>query len=209
MKKLIVLSPKGGSGKTTVARNLAAASAAAGIATGTLDTDPQATLSKWWDRRPGHLPRITHYQLSIESIAQEPQPLPGLGLLIVDTPPAVEMHPAAIKLLMLSADLIIMPCQATIDDLESTLGAIAFARTAGRPMVVVLNRIKPRVREVTEARRTLAPLADVSPVDLPDLTEFHRSANQGLGVVDLEGARAAADVTALWGYVAARLELAP
>jgi chromosome partitioning protein len=47
MRTVAIISQKGGAGKTTLALHLAAAAHAAGIVSLILDTDPQATASKW------------------------------------------------------------------------------------------------------------------------------------------------------------------
>jgi chromosome partitioning protein len=62
MKRLLISSPKGGSGKTNLARNLAVAAAAAGLKVATVDLDRQRTLSKWFGRRSTELIDFPHYQ---------------------------------------------------------------------------------------------------------------------------------------------------
>jgi len=68
MTTIAIVSQKGGSGKTTLAVNLAAAAEASGEIALIIDTDPQATASQWraWrsDRSPEVIdsapPRIQH-----------------------------------------------------------------------------------------------------------------------------------------------------
>src|SRR4051812_32610672 len=54
----LVINPKGGSGKTTVATNLAAYLAGTGAATALMDYDPQGSSLNWLRQRPANLPRI-------------------------------------------------------------------------------------------------------------------------------------------------------
>ena len=208
MKTLLIYSPKGGSGKSTLARNLAVAAALDGVAVATLDTDPQKSLSEWWDRRDAARPAIQHFVVPIAEITGPPEPIGGVDLLIIDTPTAVEVFPQAMKTLLLAADMILVPAKATTDDVTSTERAMRFARGFGRPAAFVLNQGKPRVLEVRDARRRLAGVAEVCPVDIPDLTEFFRSAAHGLGVLELSDSRSAPDVAALWRFAASRLGLA-
>jgi len=57
---LLLSSAKGGSAKTTTARNLAVVAAHSGLAVATIDLDGQETLTNWWARRPDEAPSIQH-----------------------------------------------------------------------------------------------------------------------------------------------------
>ncbi len=54
MKTILVVQGKGGGPKTATARNLAVAAAVAGLRVGTLDTDPQGSLTHWHECRQRH-----------------------------------------------------------------------------------------------------------------------------------------------------------
>ena len=58
MKTTLVLNPKGGAGKTTLATNLASCFAAADIPTTLMDYDPQGSSMNWLRLRPPHAPTI-------------------------------------------------------------------------------------------------------------------------------------------------------
>lgn len=207
MKILLILNGKGGVGKTTTARNMAAAAAAAGLKVATFDTDPQGTLTKWWQKRPEGAPTIDHYQESLADLEGPVEALDGIDLLVIDTPTAIEMagiRPNAEKLID-QADLILTPLQATPEDLESVRGTLMLIRSRGKATTFVLNKVKPRVKEVTDARRGLAGGGEVAPVDLPDLAEVYRSFSAGLGVVEVAGAKSVEDFVALWQYVSGKL----
>lgn len=202
MKRILFLSPKGGSGKTTMARNVAVAAVMTGRRVATFDLDRQRGLTKWWDRRPDDRPALDHYQGMMGEVTEPPTPPDPVDLLVIDTPPSVEEYPEATKLLILSADLTIMPCQPTQDDVDSTIEAIPFLRSTGRPFVVVLNRVKPRVRETAKFRRDLVKArANLYPIDIPELTDLHRSASLGLGVIEIAGIRAGQEIEALWSHL--------
>ena len=51
MHRIVVLNSKGGSGKTTVATNMAAALASAGHSPALMDFDPQGSSMRWLERR--------------------------------------------------------------------------------------------------------------------------------------------------------------
>ena len=59
MRKIVIINSKGGSGKTTISVNLAAALAARGERTALLDLDPQGSSIRWLKQRPTELPCIT------------------------------------------------------------------------------------------------------------------------------------------------------
>ena len=52
MQRIIVLNPKGGVGKTTIASNLAACYAVNGHRPALMDLDPQGSSMRWLRRRP-------------------------------------------------------------------------------------------------------------------------------------------------------------
>lgn len=58
MSTIAIASQKGGSGKTTLAVNLAAAAEAAGQNALIIDTDPQATASQWGAWRADRAPEV-------------------------------------------------------------------------------------------------------------------------------------------------------
>ena len=58
LHKIVVLNPKGGSGKTTLAFSLAGYLASTDKSVGLLDMDEQGSSRHWLQNRPAKLPRI-------------------------------------------------------------------------------------------------------------------------------------------------------
>ncbi len=58
MNTTLVINPKGGAGKTTVATNLASYFAGRGVPTAVMDCDPQGSSLNWLRLRPTSVPRI-------------------------------------------------------------------------------------------------------------------------------------------------------
>ncbi|MEO1204565.1 MAG: ParA family protein, partial [Pseudomonadota bacterium] len=56
--KILVLNPKGGSGKSTLVTNLAACYAQRDSTPAVMDYDPQGSTTAWLERRPKDLPGI-------------------------------------------------------------------------------------------------------------------------------------------------------
>ena len=70
-------------------------------------------------------------------------------LLIIDTPPSIEMQPAQAKRLMTGANLVLVPCRATYDDVELAVPYLQVLRDMGA-RVAVMNAVKPRVNAAAE-----------------------------------------------------------
>ncbi|MBV8705004.1 MAG: ParA family protein, partial [Acetobacteraceae bacterium] len=59
MRTIVLASQKGGAGKTTLAAHVAVAAEAAGAGpTVLIDTDPQGSLSAWWNVREADTPAL-------------------------------------------------------------------------------------------------------------------------------------------------------
>ena len=56
MRTIVVTSQKGGSGKSTISRNLAVAAGRDGRTVLCLDLDPQQSLRRWWEARESDEP---------------------------------------------------------------------------------------------------------------------------------------------------------
>jgi len=195
MKKILVINSKGGSGKTTVATNLACQLAQAGKVTALCDDDPQASASTWLQVRPESLPQIhgvNPHQVNVtRSTRCWQQRVP------VDTSHYVIDSPAGIDLpklydLIRGVDLILIPVLPSIIDINATGGFVANLIKAGKLRVtparigVIINR----ARERTVALRKLEAFA--ASLDLPllgklrDSQSYIRAIDQGLGVCELK-----------------------
>src|ERR1700712_5126701 len=105
--RIICASPKGGSGKSGLTRNLAVAAAYDGVKVATADLDPQATLTMWSRRRPAELPPIPHYRVAWDEAdgLLDDSELKPHGAILIDTPPSIETQPAAFVKLLSVANL--------------------------------------------------------------------------------------------------------
>lgn len=87
MKVIAIEMQKGGTGKSTIAANLAVAAESAGIRTALFDIDPQESVSIWTEKRPDapHVEYLTERRLpeGLKAARQK-----GFDLAIMDTPPA-------------------------------------------------------------------------------------------------------------------------
>jgi chromosome partitioning protein len=209
-KLLVLSSAKGGSTKTTAARNLAVAAAHAGYRVATIDLDQQATLTNWWQKRPEEAPAIAHFQVPIGSIAAALDEAKGENLydiLIVDTPPGVENHPQGMRELLRRADYVLMPTTQGGPDLDSVIEWAKIVRREGRPSSFLLSRTKRSARSFNEAKARLIKHGSLCPFDVRDLEDIQRTHYTGLGIIEVRGAPGRDDFEGVWDFLAQELKL--
>jgi chromosome partitioning protein len=107
MKVIVLASQKGGVGKSTLAAHLAVEAEWAGHGPAALiDTDPQGSLSAWWNIREAQTPTFAQVNLSklLEQISQLGSN--KIKLVFIDTPPALS---EPIRIVAKTAHLILVP----------------------------------------------------------------------------------------------------
>lgn len=201
MKTIAIIAQKGGAGKTTLALSLAVAALRAGKSTAVIDLDPQATATKWADRRTDKELVVTSAQAARLPQLLEQARGAGADLVIIDTPPRVEQ--AALTAAKL-ADLILIPCQPSINDLETLGATMELLKFAGNARaVVVLNGTSSRGDRTAQAEAAIRDMAlTVAPITLGYRTAYKDSAALGLTAQEYEpGGKGAGELTALYRYV--------
>lgn len=206
---VLLSSPKGGVGKSSLARNLLVGAAKARLQVLGLDFDRQATLAKWAERRTTlreSFPELPAVEVRSATLGAWRGALDSVqsdfGLVVVDTPPSVEDHMSASIALSTAAALVLVPCGPTQDDVDSAapwMRALTEARVKG---AFVLNRANRRTRSYEMMRAKLLEAGAVCPVEIPLLEDIHLSGAQGLGVLDVQGAKAGPTFDSFWTYVA-------
>ena len=205
MKTIAIVSQKGGSGKTTLALHLAVASAVAGRNTAVIDLDPQASAANWSDRREAELPVVLSAHAS--RLPREIARVRATGgeMLYVDTAPHSDS--AALEAAR-SADLVLIPCRPAILDLEAITNTLAFLRTTGTPVLVVLNAIAATGQDARLATEALsAHQVETCPVRLGRRIAFARALVSGQAAQEFEpDGKAAREVRELHTFVLRRLQ---
>jgi chromosome partitioning protein len=192
MHTLILHTPKGGSGKSTMARELAV-SASASLEVALADLDPQGTTLGWYQRRQAKRPALVTFDPAkgSQAIAKA-----GVDLLVIDTPPG---QPAYIGKLLASASAVLVPVRPTPDDL---LAAAPIAASLGRhpAWAFVLSQVPPRTRLLASALRQLASLGRVAPAQFTFRADYPAAAIDGQTASEFTG-KAAGEAAGLWAYV--------
>jgi len=178
---------KGGSGKTTLAAQIAAAWSAEGRRTALIDIDPQASLATWFERRSEwdgaavgalHLCKVAGWR-----VASEVDRLRGeYDAVIVDSPPHAETET---RTAVRAADLVLIPVQPSPMDLWATQPTLELARKEKVRALIVLNRVPARARLIeaveTALKKESVPVASCR---LGNRAAFAQSMMEGRAVVE-------------------------
>ena len=149
MKTWLVACAKGGVGKTTIATHLAAYSALRGLRTVLVDADPQASATRWCERRAGLASAVLPLDGTRRSWRKQ---LPDDAERVVVDAPAGAMHDA-LEPFLDAADAVLVPIQPSVLDMEASarflesLARHARVRKGKLRVGLVGNRLKPRLVE--------------------------------------------------------------
>jgi chromosome partitioning protein len=194
MQRIVVLNPKGGSGKTTLAINLASYYASRQQKPVLMDLDPQGSAVRWVNKRQANQPpihviaafqrdlRVTRaFQLRIPADATH---------VIVDTPAALEaprlpdITRGADKIIVpvLPSDIDIHACSRCIRDLL----LVAKIRREDDRIGVIANRIRRNTLTYQSLIRFLQTLGIPIVTTIRDSQNYVRAAELGIGVHEMK-----------------------
>ena len=204
IKVVVLASQKGGAGKTTLAAHLAIAAEAAGAGPAVLlDTDPQGSLSAWWNVRHSDTPA-----LAPATIAELPGKLAalsraGYALAFVDTPPAIT---DSIRSVIATADLVLIPTRPSPHDLRAVGSTVELAQAADKPFAFIVMQAKPNTRLTVQAVTALSAHGVVAQAIVHDRVDYAASMIDGRTVIETDRkGRSAGEMAELWQFVQARL----
>ncbi|MDZ4095594.1 MAG: ParA family partition ATPase [Paracoccaceae bacterium] len=205
-KVITIAQQKGGSGKTTLAVNLAIAFAASGLRVALLDTDPQGSLGRWFMARRDLLgdPGLDLSTASAWGVSYECEKLRKTNdIIIIDTPPKVD---ADLRPALRAADLVLIPVASSHVDLWATEGVLDLAARENKPATIILNRAKAGTRLAEDVARAAALLsATVASARLGQRVVFAETLGQGLAAAEAGKSAATTEVAALMAEVLALL----
>ncbi|MFA3917077.1 ParA family partition ATPase [Ruegeria hyattellae] len=204
---ITIAQQKGGSGKTTMAVNLAVAFARAGKSVALMDTDPQGSAGRWFMTRVEHCedPGVKFSTASAWGVTYEVRKLADShDIVIIDTPPKADsdLRPA-----LRACDLVLVPVATSHLDLWTVETILDLADREGKPAMMVMTRARPGTRlgaDVTEKAGELA--ADVADEALANRVVYAETLGKGSTVFEAPKGPAHQEVTGLMQEIERRLE---
>jgi chromosome partitioning protein len=204
MRTIVIASQKGGVGKSSLAAHLAVEAERIGAGpVVVVDTDPQATLADWWNARQAEAPAFA--AVDVRQLRQRLDDLEahGVTVVIIDTAPGIG---DAVRLAVSCADLAIIPCRPSPNDLHAVGSTLDVIEQAGKPFLFVVNGATPRSTIAADTLRVLAQHGKVAPVTVHNRIDFAASMVDGRTAQELNPlSRSADEISQLWVYVNTQL----
>lgn len=207
-KKVVVLNPKGGSGKTTLAFSLAGYLASTGRRVGLLDMDRQGSSTHWLSKRPDSLPRIRALLPPVAGSATVAVP-DDVDCVVIDAPAGLAGDQLidytcgahAILVPVLPSDLDIHAASRLISQL---LLKAQVSRRNGR-LGIVANRVKERTVAYKQLLRFLDRLSINLVGVLRDSQNYTHAAADGCCIHEMAPSQVRRD-TEQWQAITTWLE---
>ncbi|MEM8631218.1 MAG: ParA family partition ATPase [Pseudomonadota bacterium] len=204
-KVITIAQQKGGSGKTTLAANLAIAFMLDGKSVAILDTDPQGSLGRWFMLRrdvTGDAPGMDFATASAWGVSYEVEKLRKANdIVIIDTPPKID---ADLRPALRESDLVLVPVASSHLDLWATESVLELAQREGCEVLLVLNRVAARARLSELIAGELGDLpAPRAETTLGNRVFFAEALGNGSGVSEKRSSPAAREIAALAAEVEA------
>lgn len=206
MQVIALLSQKGGAGKTTLALALAVAAQQSGRNTAVVDLDPQASAAKWGDRRGDRPPVVISAQAARLAQVLAAAENGGADLVILDTPPRADSVALAAAQ---AADLVLVPCRASVLDLETAATTAQLVQVAGdRKVAFVLNGVPWQGPKAAQAREVLTDAGfAVCPATIVYRVAHEHAATRGETAAEFDpDGKASAEVRHAYEWVCSLLD---
>jgi chromosome partitioning protein len=205
LNKIVILNPKGGCGKSTLVTNLAACYANRGTTPAVMDYDPQGSTMAWLERRSDDLPTIhgiAAYKKSMQATRSWQLRVPNdTDTLLIDSPASVD-HDDLRELTRDSTSILVPVLPSSMDIHAASrciadLLLVAKVDRRDRKLAVVANRTRKNTKSFAKLMRFLDSLGIPIIAVLRDTQNYVRSAEQGVGICEMQPSRVKPDVEQL------------
>lgn len=184
MPVIAVVNRKGGSGKSTMATNIAAWCAHNGWQVMLGGVDRQRSMHSWLSRRPTAVPEVSSWAVDRSRVLRPPA---GTTHVVLDTPGALYDHDLA--KLVINVDALVVPIGPSLFDRDASLQFLAELKqlprvSSGRCRLVAVGMRWPaekRAAWLGNGRQWDAPLLTV----IPELAVYRTSLETGGSIFDL------------------------
>ncbi len=209
LQKIVILNPKGGCGKTTLATNLASYFALRGPLPALLDCDSHGFSMRWLERRrsdraPIH--GIPAYRQSTTTTRSWHLRVPAeTRQVIIDTPAALDN--SHIHELIYDANNIIIPVLPSAFDIRfaakfiADLLLVAQVERGNGKLSIVANRTRANTQSLRQLMRFLNSLRIPVVATLRDSQNYVRAAGRGIGIYELPYHQASKDIRDFVGLI--------
>lgn len=202
LQKIVVLNPKGGCGKTTIATNIASYFAVKGSSPALLDCDPQGYSMRWIERRRSSLAPvhgICAHKKTMQAVPSWHLRVPQeTRRLIIDTPAAIE-NPDLFDLTYDASNILIPVMPSAIDTrfaarFIAELLLVTRIDRRNRQLGVVANRTRRNTRSLMQLMRFLTSLQIPLIATVRDSQNFVFAADNGIGIYEMPPHRVRDDI---------------
>lgn len=197
-KFILVTSPKGGVGKSTVAQGLAVSAALAGLKVAIADFDRQQSILRWCRRRPSNVSKVDAMEGRWDAVDGISAATAQHDIVVIDTPTSVEEHIGELKALLQLSSVILVPTGYSWADRESVVPWMKTVK-AYAPAAFVLNRVRT-VKALVDARRDLNRTGLICPVEIPTYEDVWQAQEVGLSACEIDRAKGGQDIASIWEF---------
>jgi len=190
MRSILVVNPKGGCGKTTIATNLAGYYANKGVTTSLVDLDQQRSSFQWVKSRPATAARIDVFTEAQESYTSK--------RVIYDCP--AQIHLGLTSELINKSDIIVMPINPSVIDHRAAFKFIFDVRGMIRAdackqikIGLVANRANNAFKSYGELEKFAKMMQTPIITTLRNTQNYVSAAEQGLSIFEMPTQRLVTD----------------
>ena len=204
MLTICFCSTKGGGGKSSLAAHLAVEAERRGNGpVAVIDTDPQASLARWWNLRKADTPAFI--QTTIKQLPAQLRTLAETGyqIVMIDTPGA---DVGFTRSVLRHSDLALIPSRPSPLDLGTLSRTVEMVEAEGTPLMFVLNAVTARTRISAQAMMALSQHGPVAGM-IHQRTDYAASMTDGRVAVELDASsKSAEEIFDLWKAVHSKLK---